>query len=728
MDIFGGHANPLQFSNILVKHLGQAARAARGEKGSPSTRASATPPGPSQQLANAAKSGDAAKVESILQTGVKLKHEFDPSGGKLLMLACKAGHADVVACLLAHGIGADARGDEQKRTYAIHIAANRGDLAMLAVLLNSGADVNVADDEGNTPAHMVAAAANEICLVWLQNKGADTSARNNMGLTPFQLAASLHGDTIFAGKVLSLRDSLTAPAAASGGSGGDRPTSATAKHSFSSASTPDASVQGPPPPTDTPPTMPALPAAETGPPTGDPGASLPKVAAFSAPVQADAGAASAASAASSSSAPRRSGRLGVGAYPPAISLSLRRGASSGSAGSGSGRALISPHLGTSPMDLGAALTPQVSTPRSDTPSAAAAAAAAEDAAPTHYGIMPIVSARSVQDRDEDGEDEQLGRGGFAAVYGATCSEFEGQPLAYKKWDMAVTELGARREEQVINTLEYMRQKHMERRGGDEGAFRHIVRSVAWVRTRQGFQGLLMERAQCSLADFYMRDIFSSGQPLQECVSLSLRLQWACQITLAITQLHSCNVLHRDLKPANCLLRDDYEMAVSDFGESRAMGVHTAARSNHTLLLTAPGAKTATHIPPESMEQDGHNGTWGRSSDVWQLGLTLYTVFTGRAPWDSASIAEGLQAATASGKDVNTAWREVLNWVYLSPDREEFEASVGPWPPCVPQELRRLVLDCLQTETRGATPRPPASGVLLVLKKQQAQMGARGAGI
>ncbi len=74
---------------------------------------------------------------------------------------------------------------------------------------------------------------------------------------------------------------------------------------------------------------------------------------------------------------------------------------------------------------------------------------------------------------------------------------------------------------------------------------------------------------------------------------------------------------------------------------------------------------------------------------------------------------------SSGLDVNSAWRSVLNWIYLSPDRGQFEDSLGPWPPCVPAEVRSIVLQCLQTEARGVTRRPKASEVLVALREQQA---------
>ncbi len=706
-----------------------------------------SPPGPSQRLSEAVKCGDVATVESIIQTGLKIKHRFDPSGGKLLALACQGGHADVAACLLAHGIQANARSDNSKETYPIHIAANRGDLGLLAVLIDAGADVNVADDEGNTPAHMVAAAANEVCLLWLQRKGADTTARNNMGLTPFQLAASLHGDSVFAGKVLSLRDQLsTAPAEMSAPAPAESP--ALTVHASSNSAPP--AVLADPLPTQSPSAPPtsSLPADAAAAAAAGGGSSSPAgqqrspqhMARLSRgqhlatedddPVEAVAtlpppGQEEGAAPPPPGQSRRRSGsgRPFVGAFPPPLSMPLRRGGSNSSVGSAGGRSLISPRLGTA-SPQGAAMSPVHtggSVDGSGTPAAAAAAASDVDS-DTCFGDMPIVSAGSIQDRDDDGEEEVIGQGGFATVLRATCDEFPGQVLAYKKWFTPVPSLGDRTEENVISKLESMRAKHMVRHGGDEGPYTGLVRSLAWVRSRRGYQGVLMERAQCSLAEFYARPVFQE-RPLEECVSFPERMKWGCQLAAAISLLHSCQMLHRDLKPANCLLREgSWDLAVSDFGESRAMSTHTAARTNHTLMLTAPGAKTATHMPPESMEQDGHNGTWGSSSDVWQLGLTLYTVFTGAAPWEGEEVQQRVTGLMSEGKNVNVAWREALQWVFLLP-RADFEASVGPWPPCVPEEVRLLVLSCLQTEARGPTPRPKAVQVLTGLRALQQQMAA-----
>jgi ankyrin repeat protein len=68
----------------------------------------------------------------------------------------------------------------------IHIAAGRGDLATVELLLAAGEDVNSIGDMGLTPAHYAAGSQHRELLDLLFERGADATSVDEFGQTPDQ--------------------------------------------------------------------------------------------------------------------------------------------------------------------------------------------------------------------------------------------------------------------------------------------------------------------------------------------------------------------------------------------------------------------------------------------------------------------------------------------------------------------------------------------------------------
>lgn len=73
----------------------------------------------------------------------------------------------------------------------LHVAAIRGDVAMIAALLDAGADIHSAGEHRYTPLHE-AVSQRHLDAVWLLiARGASTAVTTDDGTTPLELAHSL---------------------------------------------------------------------------------------------------------------------------------------------------------------------------------------------------------------------------------------------------------------------------------------------------------------------------------------------------------------------------------------------------------------------------------------------------------------------------------------------------------------------------------------------------------
>ncbi len=97
-----------------------------------------------------------------------------------------------------------------------------------------------------------------------------------------------------------------------------------------------------------------------------------------------------------------------------------------------------------------------------------------------------------------------------------------------------------------------------------------------------------------------------------------------QISSALDYAHSKNVIHRDIKPSNIMLTEDDRAILTDFGLTMTLG-------SETTLGTAFG--TPRYIAPEQAIASHQAGP---QSDIYSLGVVLYEMATGQAPFDSDS--------------------------------------------------------------------------------------------
>jgi predicted Ser/Thr protein kinase len=118
------------------------------------------------------------------------------------------------------------------------------------------------------------------------------------------------------------------------------------------------------------------------------------------------------------------------------------------------------------------------------------------------------------------------------------------------------------------------------------------------------------------------------------IPLETALQLTLEMADALDCAHGQGVVHRDLKPANILLTEDGRAKIADFGVAKLN------LANHTLGGRTLG--TPAYMSPEQLNGEAVDGR----SDLFSLGVILYTILTGYRPF------QGNSAATVSFKVVN----------------------------------------------------------------------------
>ncbi|MFC8949153.1 serine/threonine-protein kinase [Streptomyces rochei] len=144
------------------------------------------------------------------------------------------------------------------------------------------------------------------------------------------------------------------------------------------------------------------------------------------------------------------------------------------------------------------------------------------------------------------------------------------------------------------------------------AHRNVV-TVYDVATDDGRPWIVMELVRgLSLAD-----VLDAEGPLEPRRAALI----GAEVLAALRAAHAAGVLHRDVKPANVLLSDDGRVVLTDFGIARVEG-------SSALTMTGEVIGSPEFLAPER----ALGRTPGPESDLWSLGVLLYTAVEGASPF------------------------------------------------------------------------------------------------
>jgi serine/threonine-protein kinase len=207
----------------------------------------------------------------------------------------------------------------------------------------------------------------------------------------------------------------------------------------------------------------------------------------------------------------------------------------------------------------------------------------------------------------------LGRGSMARVYRATRIE-DRRELAFKiLYGKSAGEERAKKRMQ--------REAKLLARVDDP----HVVRMQEFGITESGAPFLVMEL----LEGRSLKDLLAEGRPLP----IEQAAHIARQIALGLAAAHDNGLVHRDLKPANVMVVDDGalgQVKILDFGIARIidLGSEDTRLTRSNMLLGTP-----RYISPEQIRGAS---TVGPETDLYALGLVLYAMLDGDAPFDGSA--------------------------------------------------------------------------------------------
>ena len=142
-----------------------------------------------------------------------------------------------------------------------------------------------------------------------------------------------------------------------------------------------------------------------------------------------------------------------------------------------------------------------------------------------------------------------------------------------------------------------------------------------------------------------------AQAIAECSGLNERLALVnhfsglCQ---AIAYAHSRGIVHRDIKPDNVMIGEFGETVVLDWGMAKLSADDSEPHSKPAppskikatdLGLTLEGSVCGTPLYMSPEQASGRTSEVDKRSDVWALGVVLYTILSGQPPFTGTSLLE-----------------------------------------------------------------------------------------
>lgn len=177
-----------------------------------------------------------------------------------------------------------------------------------------------------------------------------------------------------------------------------------------------------------------------------------------------------------------------------------------------------------------------------------------------------------------------------------------------------------------------------------GSLNHssIVTLYEYIANNNGYH-LIMEYLKGKPLDSYIKE--DSG-PIQESRAIDIFIQ----VLEGIEYIHQNNIVHRDIKPSNIIIDSKDKIKLLDFGIAK----NNQDNPNLTIVGNGVGG-TPMYMSPEHVS----NQPITIKSDIYSLGVTLWQMLTGVAPYEGMTIGKiYTKIEAASLKDIQSVYAHV----------------------------------------------------------------------
>lgn len=251
-------------------------------------------------------------------------------------------------------------------------------------------------------------------------------------------------------------------------------------------------------------------------------------------------------------------------------------------------------------------------------------------------------------------EDRLGSGGMGTVYRARHMSMD-RPVAIKVLHQRLVEDEAARVRFKIEARAAVLLRHS-----------NAVTVTDFGQTPEGCVYIVMEL----LEGRTLREILSREAPIETARAISMMLQ----ASEAVAAAHQAGIIHRDLKPSNILVTQSADqpavVKVLDFGIATFAADQLDEHEDAALIQTNSVSGTPRYMSPE--QYSGFELT--PAADVYSLGVILYEMLTGMAPFSGTTPAE---IAQKHANDPPHTPREIVA--------------------AIPEDVERIVLHALEKQ-------------------------------
>jgi eukaryotic-like serine/threonine-protein kinase len=281
----------------------------------------------------------------------------------------------------------------------------------------------------------------------------------------------------------------------------------------------------------------------------------------------------------------------------------------------------------------------------------------------------------------------LGAGAMGEVYLARDNRLERQ--------VALKLLPAR------FTQDAARLRRFEREARAASALNHPNIITVYEIGRDGEQRFI---AAEFVAGVTLRERLADGPlPLAEAIAI------ATQIAAALEAAHAAGIVHRDIKPENVMLRADSAVKVLDFGIAKLLQANVAADNAAPSRKRSTEQGTVIGTPGYMSPEQARGLEVDARSDIFALGVVLYEMVAGRAPFDGATNADVIVALlekepeplSAISTEATVALDEIVAKALAKDASQRYQSA----------EALRAALQFFEPERDSAQTLPRAAAVL-----------------